>query len=51
MSKRQSSIKELEKPKRIKKDPEALRRREMILKAIRKMFGNGPINENVKGKE
>lgn len=51
MSKRHSSVKELENTTKIKRDPEAMRRRQMILKAIRKMFGNGPINENDKGKE
>ena len=39
MAKREPGAKKLEKPKRIKRDPEALRKRQMILKAIRKMFG------------
>ena len=41
MVKRRPLVKAIEKPKEIKPDPEALRRKEMILKAIKKMFGDG----------
>ena len=43
MAKRRPPPKVIEKPKEIKPDPEALRRKEMILKAIRKLFGNGEL--------
>ena len=39
MAKREPGSKKLEREKLIKKDEESLKRREMNLKAIRKMFG------------